>query len=428
MVVPTRDRDLISSANPAEYELVKLAADNEKAAAAQSAAYAMDVFLKLEHQGYAGLERESVYGAAIAIPQIARSSGWSEEYVALTVRTYFFLSLNIVAQSLLLSYVGQSAKIMAPFGGQMHLCDFGANMAECPGDPNCRGPGGTELTPSRLYSYNLWSTRLFVRDSLQSLFPDRHHEIGANVDPGEYGLENYYCRSVCCCVFLLGVVNDLYCAVRLLHLLWVIPTRADMWVLPNKAEASDSINMPIFRVAGMPWAYKVSCFIFVFVPKAILWCCTTSLGFHFIMETAGIVDQVLGCMSMIFILSIDEMIMSNLTTSATKHIMDNIQFLATFETNPDGVSDGEVSSFSPSSLLSLKFWAVLFPKRAVLVVVLQVLFTAKYYWTACHLVNGAWVSNDMYLPMSVRASPINLMFETGVDKQKDPFWTMPDLD
>eukprot|EP00439_Symbiodinium_sp_Y106_P074806 s169_g14.t1 len=83
---------------------------------------------------------------------------------------------------------------MYPFAGQMHLCDFGASVKACPDASNCVGPSGTVYTPARLYSFPIWSTRVFVRDSMKAVFPEYAEKIDEQVDPGEYGLENYTCR------------------------------------------------------------------------------------------------------------------------------------------------------------------------------------------------------------------------------------------
>ena len=93
--------------------------------------------------------------------------------------------------------------IVGKFGGQMHLCDFGANIQNCPDGKNCKGPGGTSYTSERLYNWEMWATRMYVRDSFTALFPNRADEIMDAVDPGEYGLESYNLRVICCFVFAL---------------------------------------------------------------------------------------------------------------------------------------------------------------------------------------------------------------------------------
>ena len=77
----------------------------------------------------------------------------------------------------------------------------------------------------------MWYLSRFVRESLQKVFPEYSDAIAANVDPGEWGLENYYCRLVCVFVFMMSVVDDLRESFRMVMLLWQAPTSDDMWTL-----------------------------------------------------------------------------------------------------------------------------------------------------------------------------------------------------
>jgi hypothetical protein len=57
--------------------------------------------------------------------------------------------------------------------------------------------------------------RTFVRDSLKALFPDRVEEIEQKIDPGEYGVESYWCRFACCFVFMISCMDSLSDLVRI---------------------------------------------------------------------------------------------------------------------------------------------------------------------------------------------------------------------
>merc|ERR1719375_2832835 len=95
--------------------------------------------------------------------------------------------------------------VMERFSGQMNLCDFGAHIEQCHEEhaaSGCIGPAGTRYTASRLYSWPQWSARKFVQESLKSLFPDKVHDIEEKVDIGEYGLEDYWCRTASVFVFM----------------------------------------------------------------------------------------------------------------------------------------------------------------------------------------------------------------------------------
>jgi hypothetical protein len=158
---------------------------NDPRNAKLAAGKAISILSRLEEESYCGLETTSVYGAAVAMPQIARSSGWSGTLTAMAIRAYLFLFLNIALQAFLLSMIGMEQLVMYPFAGQMHLCNFGSDVPTCPAGVDCQGPGGTSFSYPRLYSFDIWSTRMFAKASLQALFPQRKSDIDALVDPGE---------------------------------------------------------------------------------------------------------------------------------------------------------------------------------------------------------------------------------------------------
>merc|ERR1719460_1053700 len=122
------------------------------------------------------------------MPQIARSARWPKSLIALTMRAYLFVLLNYIVQTFFVYYIYDSQTNMNPFGGQMHLCDFGAHVSHCPDGRDCYGPGGKFIeNPGSIYPYDIWNTRKFLRDSLITVFPHLSAEIASEVDPGEYG-------------------------------------------------------------------------------------------------------------------------------------------------------------------------------------------------------------------------------------------------
>merc|ERR1712072_557355 len=95
-------------------------------------AKAINILGGLERKQPLALEKTSVYGAAIAIPQIARSSRWPKSMCGLAMRAYLFVVLNYFVQTLFCYYIYDSQTNMNPFGGQMHLCDFASHIGACP--------------------------------------------------------------------------------------------------------------------------------------------------------------------------------------------------------------------------------------------------------------------------------------------------------
>ena len=111
------------------------------------------------------------------------SSAWHFRFLrsSLVLSSYLFLITNILIQGFALYMIAEDERTLSRYAGEMHLCDFGATAAgmSCPDSPNCVGPGGTQITPQRVYDFNSWSTRTFVRESLLQIFPDRADDIYA---------------------------------------------------------------------------------------------------------------------------------------------------------------------------------------------------------------------------------------------------------
>merc|ERR1711879_592903 len=164
------------------------------------------------------------------MPQVARTARWPRFLSSLVFQAYLFLLVNVIVQSTLLYMIAKEELVMDLFAGQMYLCDFGAWLSRCPGHPSCTGPAGSQITPPRMYSYAMWSTRTYARDSLKALFPDRVDEIHAKIDPGEYGVESYWCRWLCCFIFMMSVMSELFLNVEMLKLVWFVPSRNEPWI------------------------------------------------------------------------------------------------------------------------------------------------------------------------------------------------------
>merc|ERR1719195_1596382 len=130
----------------------------------------------MEFKGEYALESDSVYGAVIAIPQIARSVGWNSTMTALTFRCLLLLMLNYLLQGSAIMFIGEESQVMDVLAGKMHLCDFAYDLEDCPEANHCTGPGGTKYEPDGLYSFDVWSLRIYMRDALIAAVKGTKHE------------------------------------------------------------------------------------------------------------------------------------------------------------------------------------------------------------------------------------------------------------
>eukprot|EP00928_Gymnodinium_smaydae_P031196 TRINITY_DN22974_c0_g4_i2.p1 TRINITY_DN22974_c0_g4~~TRINITY_DN22974_c0_g4_i2.p1 ORF type:complete len:490 (+),score=59.75 TRINITY_DN22974_c0_g4_i2:54-1523(+) len=422
----------------------------EDASACLGMSKAIDILETIEINGCCAVEKTSVYGAAIAIPQIARSSYWPKTMSILTLRSFMFLGINYLVQTAFVYYILDSQTNMNPFGGQMHLCDFASHISHCPDRSNCHGPGGKEIAdPGSLYPYDVWNTRRFVRDSLKILFPDRVGDIDDNVDPGEYGVESFYCRLLCIFVFMVSIGDEFQNILDFFRLLWYLPTAAQPWVqyeIPSWASKQhvkdvhgmSELDFVQFTVAGMPLQWKIFNFVFLLLPKIFIWRMLSMAGVHFLMETAGMVDQIVNTTALSFVFTIDELLLDRLTTKATRHIMSSIQEYSLYdsshyetETDQDAL-DRYYKKEMQWTFRRESYW--LLPRRLFWSLALMTIFIAEYYFHSCdRLEDGSFVSKSMALPAHphlnfgcfVSKFVSSQFFAQCVDGGSEPFWTMP---
>merc|ERR1711972_254373 len=291
--------------------------------------------------------------------------------------------------------------------------------------------------------------RVFVRDSIrgmQDVLPDAAEDAAALIDPGEWAVQNYWCRVVCVFIFMLAMIDDLNLSYSLLTLLHRVPTSDAKWLsyeVPKWGAKSSvktvkgwqEINLVKFRIAGMPMAWKLVNLVFIVLPKLLVWYTVASLGCEFIMETAGIVRAVLNSMALTFVLSMDELVFDVLTTCMAKHIMNDLEPYTEPEDDEgeDKTEDEVLQQYYVSEVAQrdwVRFFCMLPPKRLLRVLGLVMLFLGKYYMMNCQFESdGSWVSIPMFLP---RVDFTFNLFEfliggvNSVDRAEEtPYWRMP---
>jgi len=382
----------------------------------------------LEFKGEFALEADSVYGAMIAIPQVARSAEWNRTMVALTVRVVTLLMLNYFLQGSAMMYIGEATQVMDVLGGKMHLCDFAYDLEDCPDADHCTGPGGTKYKKDSLYSFDVWSVRNYYRDSLKAILNgsklnDLVEDIDDKFYPGEYGMENYWCRVLACFLFMMNEMRDFFKTFELIMVLLKVPTLPESWIYIKESEEAmnDPLENATFKIAGIPLVWKLIYFLIVVIPKSFLLYNVCWMGLRFLMETAGIQDLVLGAMTMDFILTLDEVVFQALGSAASKHIMENLGTYEYDETDMEDFLENERSGGMKVKLGALK---LTLPRRLLFTLAVLFIFELRYYLMNCERADGMWVSKPVHLPKS---SYYDFMtFITGhVKSEPDAIWTMP---
>lgn len=410
-----------------EFETCPEGIDKEKWKAHVASWKVMNSVLK-KTKGSCYIDTDSVYGAAVAIPQLARTSGWEIHYTALAFRSYLFLLCNVLLQGFFLFMISKEERINDKFGGQMHLCNMGTGMGSCPGSSDCQGPSGTLYTPERLYNYHTWVTRSFVRDSLAAIFPERLAELNEKVDPGEYGLESYWLRMACHLVFVMGIWSDLSGSFVLLDLLYHVPTKDEAWLtLKDGAEH--------LRVAGMPLAWKIANLVMVLIPKMYLWLLLVDAGTLFLMETAGIEDMIMNAIALAFVLDLDELVFATLFSETAKDMLGQLEPLPLYEDDEDLSFNQQFEIHQTNrnwSYTNPNFWRLVVPTQLLGIVFVALCFQLKYYHEHCtSRADGSWVAKPLFLPKSAFMSFWSFLFGPfpflfPVETDDGAIWTMPE--
>lgn len=391
---------------------------------------------------------KGLYRAALLLPQLARSAGYPKNFVILALRSYIFLAVNYICQVLVLYMIAKEELIWDAFAGQMFLCDFGRNAGDCPNGSDCVGPGGTMYTPSRVYSWGVWSTRVFVRDALLAIFPQKSEEIHQFADPGEYGLESYWCRWLCCMLFTATLLGDLVGSINIIRMFWDSPNQAECWLdyeVPEWAEKEHAkaihgwseVDLCKLKIAGMPLHWKIINLFVIIIPKLLLWWLTAQSGTTFLMETSAIDNMVVNSVALAFILQIDELLCSELMSETTKTLLDMVQDYElhgyTEANQVETMKDEDCLQDYEKHLDADWSWyeiMSLVPYKLVVVLLFTMLFVRLYYWTHCvQNEDGGYVSREMRHPLTTHFSFLCAFFSSIFKPQteNEPFWVMPSL-
>eukprot|EP00931_Biecheleriopsis_adriatica_P036435 TRINITY_DN20993_c0_g1_i1.p1 TRINITY_DN20993_c0_g1~~TRINITY_DN20993_c0_g1_i1.p1 ORF type:complete len:539 (-),score=85.40 TRINITY_DN20993_c0_g1_i1:101-1696(-) len=401
--------------------------------------------LRFMDMGKVSIEAGSVYGAAVLMPQVARTAGWARSLLPHVVSSYFYLMVTFVLHAALLMYVCKEEHVLDLYAGQMYLCDFGAHMEYCneyvekPGveiPGVCLGPSGSKMTSARLYSWSQWTTRNYFAQVLGDLFPEKGKEIRTMADPGEYGVESYWCRLLCCFVFVISIIEELGNITTMMRLLWYSKSENEPWfelATEGEEETIDSMDtwcdQVKLKIAGMSRIWKLVNVVLILIPKAILWEVTASAGVNFLMETAGINDIIVNSVALGFLLTIDEVITGAMMSEQVNHLLSMVEDMPLYDPSELNIHNDEetmqiVQEREPSTLA---FVFDIVPRTMVLATGLTAVFVYRYYCTHCDWADGHFVSKEMRVPKSMTYSFFNAVSSWlfPIDLVSEPYWSMP---
>merc|ERR1719362_2521142 len=222
---------------------------------------------------------------------------------------------------------------------------------------------------------------------------------------------------------MINEVQDLFKTNALIMVLLTTPNHGESWVRCERGgdTRADPLGSSKFQIAGIPVIWKIVYFVVVVVPKSFLLYNVCWMGMRFLMETAGIIDLVLGAMTMDFILQLDELLFDSLGSAATKHIMEELNGYVHDATTHEDHQENERSGGAMAKWGAIKFTV---PRRLLFTLAILAIFVYRYYLLNCEVHQGMWVSQPMYLPKSAKYDFITFL-KQHVTSESEPYWTMP---
>eukprot|EP00930_Biecheleria_cincta_P041346 TRINITY_DN28331_c0_g1_i1.p1 TRINITY_DN28331_c0_g1~~TRINITY_DN28331_c0_g1_i1.p1 ORF type:complete len:453 (+),score=75.90 TRINITY_DN28331_c0_g1_i1:47-1405(+) len=389
----------------------------------------------LMEKGCCFVEKRSIYGAVILMPQLARSMEWPGILTFEAIRSHVLLALDLILQLFIVMMVSKHENVMNGFSGQMFLCDLGAGCTDNTANsgPACTGPAGTDITPGRTYSFDIWNARQFVKSSLLAVFPGQADVINKNVDPGEYAMESYSCRWLCCLLFMMSMMQELQYIVDMAYLVYWVPSADESWVHFKHEDAGEEQNGGSawyddveLTIAGMPRKWKISIILFVLCPKILIWQFTCRTGTVFLMESAAIDDLIVNSVALTFILTLSETICETLTSEITHDMLSRCKDFPLFdEKTEQNLTDDEIvqkythpEEMRPLTVLD--FVKSLLPLKMIGVLVLTVLFVLDYYRSHCTYHSGlVFLPNPLYIAKTSQYSILNFFFPSWFPLERE---------
>jgi len=224
-------------------------------------------------------------------------------------------------------------------------------------------------------------------------------------------------------------MSELMSTLSMGRLFCIIPSTGSSWIIFEAVPGSD-VRL---KITGMPLCWKLINWIFVFLPKLVLWRLTVSAAMNFLLDTSGITDVIINTVALNFILGIDELLFESLTAPETRCLMDAIESynlvqesIGEDEQTRRAVVENDVAEeYLEAGRCSCK---LALPLRLICVLLLTFVFVSEYYYMNC--IKGeedTWVSKPVFLPASVDY-PIRSFFFPWEDAKTvgdKPVWSMP---
>lgn len=238
------------------------------------------------------LPKDSLYGSAIVLPQVARSLGYNSFYVGKACMAWFSLVVVLVLQSMFVYQVYR----------MVELKDLEQGFTK----------GGWSYIGTPRWRWYLCNTDENANDDLL--------------------------RKLCVVAFTIVLFKDLRQTFEMAAFIWKVPNEAGNWMVVSlingdQIQVNTNGRKEVVRKeeAQMQWQvdaleipWKVLAVFGALIPKACLFWSLLFYGAMWLMNTTEPGELILNCVANVFVLELDEAVFAAVTTADVQQYMDNL--------------------------------------------------------------------------------------------------------
>lgn len=251
------------------------------------------------------LPRDSLYGACVVLPQVARQLDWHVVYIGLVVKSYVCIAIVYAMQSM---FVLEVCKLVWK------------DDDECSADPDsCKRLGFRPV--------HEWMLRPDGKIRWYLCFPQ--------VD----GDSDYQIlRRLCVVAFVLWLFKDVRQTYEIAMLIVKLPTKAGKWMVMKMVSESSMVKLDKkgflehedeaqveWQIDSMEMKWKIMTAFFIIVPKFLVAVALCYYGSVWLLNTTDRSELILNAVALVFVLELDEAVFAAVMSSDTQTKMDNLQ-------------------------------------------------------------------------------------------------------
>lgn len=313
------------------------------------------VLAALLRSSHKGIPRDSLYGSAVVLPQVARTAKWNPVFVGKVVKAFSLLLMCNVVQIMFVYEVGKLVK---------------EQTSKCNGNEEfCIDEG-------------------YVRFDHGGLF--KHWYLCHN--------DIHQLRLLCMFAFVVHMFHDARQSFEMLVLFMSLPTSEGPWLRVSQTheitadggdlQAKRTTDLQLgYQVDGMPAFWKAFNTVVWLAPKILIWIFLFLFGGVWLMNTPERKELILNAVALVFVSQMDELLFASVANVETQQRMEEIQpWMPPYEHHKGGDDSSEDDLDILVHASRFRRWCLICIDMIVNPLILSVLMISavELYNSACH--------------------------------------------